>query len=581
MGNFARALHHLDMKDVKRRHLKELAVRKIKEEQDKKEEKIIQEIAKKHKSDWRKELEENFTVVSNGPTNSATQTFQHVSGQNFSFSGIGGQEGHPSTVTVAGETVPAPNYNQLALAGYVKPLGNVLKRKELEDTNSKLDASQEFAQKVGADVMMNARVDSKKTDEYYENRQKSGYYREKLGPIHGAMTDLPELKMNERLVQENEREYEIYKKNEATRAKHQKVIDEKIKPHLDQINSGLDKKIDLRTLYQRGAVANDDGTRGLMIRRETTSAMGLSITKTVITTYRGKNISTVGSVANREKLGITGQGKMTKVAEIKDPRLLEYKMPEDLQKWQAQAIDPRGAITRSAGSVLAKAGNVESAFNLVNYYIDNHVMGMYNQNFDRNKRHNVTNLYSNNTKDILRKGMDDMKSEIDGLVKLFGDDKAGLQKAVQDKVDNFFAYGGVGASTRDIYNSLGNAVGFDVDYYKQTGNYRLNSTYKFTSTLDMGIRGRLSFLSGAAQKYVSGQLYGETMMAVQNPMQFQVDIESGKQYSSEPSKTEPVSKQPTTKEPSKAVKRIKSMSKTRNQSLSLDEPIVRRKKKRG
>ena len=35
-------------------------------------------------------------------------------------------------------------------------------------------------------------------------------------------------------------------------------------------------------------------------------------------------------------------------------------------------------------------------------------------------------------------------------------------------------------------------------------------------------------LSGAAQKYVSGQLDGETGMAVQNPMQFQVNIESGK-----------------------------------------------------
>jgi len=158
LGNFARVLHHLDMKDVKRRHLKELAARKIKEEQDKKEKKIIQEIAKKHKSDWKKDFEENFTVVSNGPANSATQTFQHVSGQNFSFSGIGGQEGHPSTVTVAGETVPAPNYNQLAIAGYAKPL--VMQKKKLEDTNPKLDASQEFAQKVGADVMMNARVKS-------------------------------------------------------------------------------------------------------------------------------------------------------------------------------------------------------------------------------------------------------------------------------------------------------------------------------------------------------------------------------------------------------------------------------------
>jgi len=110
------------MKDVNRKYLKELAARKIKEEQDKKQEKIIKEIAKKHKSDWRKELEEDFTVVSNGPTNSATQTFQHVSGQNFSFSGIGGQEGHPSTVTVFGEPVPAPNYNQLGIAGYANPL---------------------------------------------------------------------------------------------------------------------------------------------------------------------------------------------------------------------------------------------------------------------------------------------------------------------------------------------------------------------------------------------------------------------------------------------------------------------------
>ena len=32
---------------------------------------------------------------------------------------------------------------------------------------------------------------------------------------------------------------------------------------------------------------------------------------------------------------------------------------------------------------------------------------------------------------------------------------------------------------------------------------------------------------------------------------------------------------------SKTVKKIKSMTKARNQSLSLDEPIVRRKKKRG
>ena len=158
---------------------------------DKKEKKVIQEIAKKHKSDWRKDLKENFTVVPSGPTNSVSQTFQHVSGQNFSFSGLGGQETHPSTVTVFGDTVPAPNYNQLALAGYVKPLGNVLKRKEIEDTNSKLDASQEFAQKVGANVMMNARVD---------DEEKSNFVFGVDDPTKpGVMKDDAEIAMNKKL----------------------------------------------------------------------------------------------------------------------------------------------------------------------------------------------------------------------------------------------------------------------------------------------------------------------------------------------------------------------------------------------
>jgi len=44
------------MKDVKRKHLKELAVKKIKEEEDKKEKEIIQEISKKWKSNWKEEL---------------------------------------------------------------------------------------------------------------------------------------------------------------------------------------------------------------------------------------------------------------------------------------------------------------------------------------------------------------------------------------------------------------------------------------------------------------------------------------------------------------------------------------------
>ena len=579
-NRYSRIFHHISINDIKKNREIMIERKRVQENKEIEERNYIDERMENKKSNWR----ESFTNVTVGMK--VGQTFVHnASGETITTAGaLGGVETIPSNVPIFGDEIPGPDASQYGLQGYAKPL-NFIRRKDPEDTNKKLDASQEFAKKVNADVMMNARVDSKKTDDELVALQKTGYYTEKLGPIFGEMDRIEEIKMNEKLVQENEREYEIYKKNEATRAKHQKVIDEKIKPHLDQINSGLDKKIDLRTLYQRGAVVNDDGTRGLMIRRETTSAMGLSLTKTVITSYRGKNISTVGSVANREKLGITGQGKMTKVAEIKDPRLIEYKMPVELEMWQTQSIPYLGAMSRSLARSAAEKTNTVSAFNVLNYFIDNHVKA-YAQ-YDPTKaniNHNLTHLYTPQTKDVLRKMMDGIKGSIDL------DIKAGLtNEKIRENINGLLVL----RQPTDVSNSLGNAMGFDVDYYKQTGNYRFNSTYKFTSTIDMeprdnalglGLRSivpRVKFEAKkyAIPKYVAGQLDGETMMAIQNPMQFQVDIESGKQYT--PSeKAEPVSKQPTTKEPSKAVKKIKSMAKTKRQSLSLDEPIVRRKKKK-
>ena len=632
MGNFARVLHHLDMKDVKKRHLKELAARKIKEEQDKKEKKVIQEIAKKYKSDWRKELEEDFTAVPSGPTNSVSQTFQHVSGQTFSFSGIGGQETHPSTVTVFGETIPAPNYNQLAIAGYAKPI--VMQKKDLEDVNPKLDASQEFAQKVGADVMMNARVEFRgrisrsdqnkarpKEDSYYYDRQKSGYYTEKLGPMHGSMTDIRELKMNEKLVQEHEREHEIYKKNIPIIQAYNKKLENIVKPLLAKLNSGSEKKMKLKEFIRTQAGATDDGTYGVLIRHEGKN--------TVIYTYNGENISPVG-VGERGQPGMYGQGTMNSDRKLDYPKTIKYKMPKDLQMWQAQAIDSTGAMSREVGNAVAKRLNVKSAFDVLNYYIDNHVQGMFNPNFDPNKQHNLTHLITDKTKDILRKGMDELAAAGD----LDDDGKPINRMNIIEMVNQHFKKDGVYGDQSlagqiqkvDIFNSLGNHLGFDVEHYNKTGNYRFNSTYIFTSTLDMGVRmpvvgGVVSLLSG---KYVSGQLYGETQMAVQNPMQFQVDIESGRQYVDIINKrgkvTKPADPEPETKpeskptdrtgygydtkgkldssgygmdpnrdtetearpiKTSKAVKRIKSMAKTRRQSLSLDEPIVRRKKKRG
>ena len=167
MNKFSRIFHHIDIKDVKQKRLNEFAIKKLekekkllKEEKKLKEERILTRIADKKKSNWKNELSESdWSSVSSSIANRATQTFQHVSGTTATFAGLGGVEVHPSTTVITGETVSTPTYSDLALAGYAKPLG-MGRRDDYEDVNPKLDASQEFAQKVNADVMMNARVGS-------------------------------------------------------------------------------------------------------------------------------------------------------------------------------------------------------------------------------------------------------------------------------------------------------------------------------------------------------------------------------------------------------------------------------------
>ena len=60
---FSRIIHHLDMKDVGKKHLEKLAVTKIKEEKDKEEKLVIKEISKRYESNWRKELDEGLTTT--------------------------------------------------------------------------------------------------------------------------------------------------------------------------------------------------------------------------------------------------------------------------------------------------------------------------------------------------------------------------------------------------------------------------------------------------------------------------------------------------------------------------------------
>ena len=560
MGNFARVLHHLDMKDVKRRHLKELAARKIKEEQDKKEEKIIQEIAKKHKSDWRKELEEDFTVVSNGPANSATQTFQHVSGQNFSFSGIGGQEGHPSTVTVAGDTVPAPNYNQLALAGYVKPLGNVLKRKELEDTNSKLDASQEFAQKVGADVMMNARVD----DELEKLKKILDEKTKKLNDIQNRINELNKLAAEQSKKISKMRDDGLKKIN-AKYDERQKVRDRMVRkfeasfPSLTytitgsmQITDKADSDRYYKTegdFYKKVDATWDSMTKKIDAER-----------KAFLEKMSKLYDSTVGKY-NQEEFNLIQYELPTAEAQYKDALdnysdALRGQTPEELSLQQQLSELPeniRNALLKLLNDLKSSGLQVGAAKAVFDFYMNKFV------NNPSNTPQDLTRFYGKETLNKLSQFLSNNK--------IVNKDGSQFDIDFSELINN------------DI--SLGSSIG-KLDYARgdrvtDKGSYfEISKLYDFDGLDDIaGSSNPLVGIGAAAYALLKGILPHVTQFGpdginfkkVSPTMKLiiRVDKKTGK----------------ITTTPSKAVNKIKSMSKERaaRKALSLDEPIVRSSKK--
>ena len=153
----SRILRHLGNKDFKRTRQrqigeqKELAAQKLKEwKEAEAERKQIEEIARPLKSDWREETqlqESDWIPVAGSIANSSAQTFQYTGlgpdGPTDTFSGLGGVEAMPSSVSVTqfGDTfdVDAPNYSQLGLQGYAPPLGGV-QRQTQQSENERIDA---------------------------------------------------------------------------------------------------------------------------------------------------------------------------------------------------------------------------------------------------------------------------------------------------------------------------------------------------------------------------------------------------------------------------------------------------------
>jgi hypothetical protein len=143
------------MSEVRKTNQKMIEKREQEQKVKEEERAYIQEKMENKKSNWK----ESFTNVTVGMK--VGQTFVHnPSGQTVTTAGaLGGVETVSSTVSILGDEIPGPDASQYGLQGYAKPM-NIMRRKDPEDTNKKLDASQEFAKKVNADVMMNARVKS-------------------------------------------------------------------------------------------------------------------------------------------------------------------------------------------------------------------------------------------------------------------------------------------------------------------------------------------------------------------------------------------------------------------------------------
>ena len=122
------------------------------------------------KSDWRKELEENWTNVtsSTGVGNRAVTSFQHTSGVKVYSAGL---DGIPNpTVEIYGDPVNLPGENEHGLtAPGSMPLGKLVRKSsapKIKKLNKQLDAAEKSTKKINADEFMKGRVND------FENKVK-------------------------------------------------------------------------------------------------------------------------------------------------------------------------------------------------------------------------------------------------------------------------------------------------------------------------------------------------------------------------------------------------------------------------
>ena len=521
----SRILRHVGNKDFKRTRQRQvdeqrnIAAKKLKELQEAEEErKIIEEISRPYKSNWRGEtqLQENdWTPVAGSIANSTGTTFEYPGGSRVTVSGLGGVETTPSTVTVnqSGDVfdVPGPNYSQLGLQGYAPPLGNVNRRRDYEDVNPRLDASQEFARNVNSDVFMNARVQNPKTtsvgyfsymtpaEQLEQARDAKKRFAGGLGNqnfndhVKGVVGYEKYQQLDDqRKANESAATKDIWDQyNEAIRSGKYELTD-KLQKRAQQIQSKVYKDfVDKVEVLYFDEFKKQTGLDPFGRKKPTDTGLIPNYTPTPDAPEETPDFDS----------GLIPNYTSTPDAPIEDPYF--------------QRIFPNQPVPTPDDDLLdqlAKMFGVGSAKNFLDYYADKFVKG------DRKQDQNLTNLLSKNDLNYLKNALG--KDSAINNPKL---NRLSAPSSLLTIMQN---------APRGIRNSIGNGATLDVDYFNRTGDYKIDKSYVFTEPRDFELRtgnrvtsniGSLGTV-GYARSKAGGNPFANASSFINNPMRFHVII---------------------------------------------------------
>ena len=513
---------------------------------------------------WRKKilLENDWTPVAGSIANSTAQTFEYPGGSRVTVSGLGGVETTPSTVTINqfGDIfdVPAPNFSQLGLQGYAKPLGRVNRRRDFENVNPRLDASQEFARAVKSDVLMNARVQS---GEFTPKQQAAidawnaelratmdrhgreweavlkkdgGYNPEKhkgLQARHDAEMDAiwnKEPKFDVPPDPSVPLDYDPFKGVDAPDPSVPLDYDPpeptKVDPYADRIlelNMALDKMKEKGTLILRYKLIGP-GEEGYVDTTNMANAIGYN-RKPI---YSAPAQEMFAELERLYELQLAWLEKQNPGGEVQgaDDALDDYNrsMVPNSEPPSDTPEDPDEPVPTPDDDLLdqlAKMFGVGSAKNFLDHYADNFVKG------DGKQDQNLTNLLSKNDRNWLKNA-------------LAGDSAITNPKQFDNPQDAFSQL--MQRAPRGIRNSIGNGAKLDMNYYNRTGDFKIDKSYVFTEPRDFEARSGSNALSnigslgtaGYARTKAGGNPFANASRFINNPMRFHVIIPGPKKKKS-------------------------------------------------